>query len=472
MLEKKAILLFLVGLLAVFCLSVPAWADVTPSLEVSAPSQVNVDDTFNVSVNVNNVTELAGVQFYLSYDSAVLEVTGDLATGNIFTNPFEAIKEYDNASGIIEYYAIVIPPQTYSGSGTVLTINFEAKASGTCPLTLSNTLLAKSDSSEISEINHTVTSSSVTVINQNAQAPQVTSRTPAVNATNVDLNEPVSATFNMDVTVVDLSGVTIKAGSTPVTGVSASLATNNRTINITHDTLAYNTLYTVTIPAGAVENSCGLTNDQVSWNFTTKEQELTVDVSLVGDNISPERPLTINGEASQSVSWQVVVKDSSGQVVKDYPAETGTTVDLQYTPEMDLPVVAEYSAEVTTTPSGGATITKTFNVYNYPLKITTVNITGSGDSRMVSAEVANLDATDLADAIGICQVTKTDANGVSVVYLTVNEPVTVSASGATLQFNVNASEMSGDYQVEVYLWSNTENGWATLGQPGTADLTI
>jgi hypothetical protein len=93
-------------------------------------------------------------------------------------------------------------------------------------------------------------------------APTITSTSPENNASNVAVNTPVSVEFNKDFIVVDLSGITLTANSVAVEGVTATQS--DASIVITHPILDYATIYTVTIPAGAVKGV-----DAYPWSFTT-----------------------------------------------------------------------------------------------------------------------------------------------------------------------------------------------------------
>ncbi|WP_221930362.1 Ig-like domain-containing protein [Gracilimonas mengyeensis] len=114
-------------------------------------------------------------------------------------------------------------------------------------------------------------SSSVSVADQVRPAPALASSSPASGATGAAPTAPVTATFDKDVSVVDLSGVTITGGGSPAGGVSASL-TSTTELSITHNAFATGVSYTVTIPAGALQNVDGVANGAITWSFTTVDQ--------------------------------------------------------------------------------------------------------------------------------------------------------------------------------------------------------
>lgn len=101
-------------------------------------------------------------------------------------------------------------------------------------------------------------------------APTVISTDPANNATAVDLNKVIRATFSMpmDPLTINTATFTLKNGATPVAGtVSYSGTTASFTPS---SNLLSSTTYTATITTGA-KNVAGtpMTNDYV-WTFTTK----------------------------------------------------------------------------------------------------------------------------------------------------------------------------------------------------------
>ena len=115
--------------------------------------------------------------------------------------------------------------------------------------------------------------------------PQVVSTTPFCGETYVSLDEQVEAVFDMDLTAVNLSSVTIKdAANNSLSGVSASLGTDKRTVNIAHNNFAYNTVYTVTIPSGSVKSTVNnTTNDAVSCSFTTLPEPDQYNLTVATD---------------------------------------------------------------------------------------------------------------------------------------------------------------------------------------------
>ncbi|MEW6458222.1 MAG: S8 family serine peptidase [Bacillota bacterium] len=102
-----------------------------------------------------------------------------------------------------------------------------------------------------------------------AVPPGVKSTVPAHGATGVAVNTNITVTFSESVIKgVYFDGITISGGGTTVShtyGLSGSMLTLNPDAN-----LAHSTVYTVTIPAGAVQDAAGNPSDAHSFSFTTQ----------------------------------------------------------------------------------------------------------------------------------------------------------------------------------------------------------
>ncbi|HKK45472.1 MAG TPA: Ig-like domain-containing protein [Balneolaceae bacterium] len=112
-------------------------------------------------------------------------------------------------------------------------------------------------------------------------APMVSQRAPEDGAVGVAVDSALSITFNQLVKQVDLSEITISDGNTEVGHTVAHLA--DSTITIRHDELDNNQRYTVTIPAGAVENSDGVLNKTIVWSFRSIKSKPLADRIEPGD---------------------------------------------------------------------------------------------------------------------------------------------------------------------------------------------
>ena len=216
-------------------------------------------------------------------------------------------------------------------------------------------------------------------------------------------------------------------------------------------------------------NSAGTGYGEVK-SFTTKksggteptELEVTVELSRTED-VNYARPLGIEGVASESVNWQILIKDSSGTVMDTFSPAAGTSFSVEYRPaQTDLPYSAEYTVEVTATPAEGDPFveTKTFGVTNYSFKAAELNVSASAGTLSVSAVVENLEA-EAKQVQGILQVTNSAGD---VVDLHIGEPVTIESMGSkNLEFSCSDIETPGTYQAQLFLWLQTEGGWIILG---------
>ena len=103
---------------------------------------IHIGDTFEFDVRAESVSDLAGWQFDIAFDSTVLEAL-DVSEGNFLKTDggvtFFQSGRIDNAAGkIIGLIAGRISEGGVSGSGSVLQVRFKAKAEGETGLTLQN----------------------------------------------------------------------------------------------------------------------------------------------------------------------------------------------------------------------------------------------------------------------------------------------------------------------------------------------
>jgi hypothetical protein len=128
-------------------LSVPCIASADPATGVSvepASKVVGVRETFSVDIFVDPGTDIAGVQFSLSFNASVV-TANSVTEGNLLkqggASTFFIPGTIDNGAGTITDVAgaITTPGQTVSQSGIFVTISFTAgTAEGTSALDLSN----------------------------------------------------------------------------------------------------------------------------------------------------------------------------------------------------------------------------------------------------------------------------------------------------------------------------------------------
>jgi len=132
--------------------------------------------------------------------------------------------------------------------------------------------------------------------------PQVVLLTPEADAVDVALDAEVSVTFDVDITAVDLTGITI----TPDPG-NVVPTVNNAVLTIAHDDFAYNTTYTVLVPAGAVSDGINATIEPVTWSFKTllDVAACNAPTNIVISNVQETEATVTWTEVGAGTQWRV-----------------------------------------------------------------------------------------------------------------------------------------------------------------------
>lgn len=142
--------------------------------------------------------------------------------------------------------------------------------------------------------------------------------TPVNNAANVAINANVAATFTVNISGSDLSGITI----TPDPGnVSASI--KDKVLTIAHNDFAYETDYTVTIPAATIDGCA----EAIEWTFTTVQGVGIKDTSLNSVNIYPNPAKEVVHLNNLPENSTITLYDLSGRKINEYKASQ--TLDIQ-----------------------------------------------------------------------------------------------------------------------------------------------
>jgi len=105
-----------------------------------------VGDNLAVDVVISNVTYLMGYEFKLGYDANILAAT-EIAVGEFFSD-FVLVKKETNHTGGWAWLAVCTPfgsPHGVTGSGVLATITFEVRLTGSCNLTLYDTVMVGRD---------------------------------------------------------------------------------------------------------------------------------------------------------------------------------------------------------------------------------------------------------------------------------------------------------------------------------------
>ena len=116
---------------------------------IDACQAVEAGDTFEVDVTIQEVTDLAGFEAHLVYDPSVLRVTAVdydyfLATAGTLMVVGEAPPDTDGTFRMVAAL-LPLPDVGASGEGVLARITFEALASGSCDLDLSEVKLGDSN---------------------------------------------------------------------------------------------------------------------------------------------------------------------------------------------------------------------------------------------------------------------------------------------------------------------------------------
>lgn len=145
--------------------------------------------------------------------------------------------------------------------------------------------------------------------------PTVVSTLPLADATSIAIDVVVSATFSEDIQAgTNFGGIAISEA----TGVSASI--DGATLTIAHDAFAYETSYTVTIPAGSVKDSAdNLLAEAKVWSFTVvTEEEAEFDPYIYDTNEDGEFSKAETLAAVNDYLADNITKNQALEVVKLY----------------------------------------------------------------------------------------------------------------------------------------------------------
>jgi LysM repeat protein len=153
-------------------------------------SSVQVNNIVNISIKVDNITNLVAFEIHLSFDPHVLEVTG-MTNGGFVPADFTAQNVFDNVAGTIDYAVAQVNRPPSQGSGALLNIAFRAKENGSSTLTTRATqaaptglLLADQDGTGIQ--------ASWAPGTVNVETPQATTVTPTFTPTPTNTPTPTS----------------------------------------------------------------------------------------------------------------------------------------------------------------------------------------------------------------------------------------------------------------------------------------
>ncbi len=148
-------IIFFVGLMALTVVSSPGKADGEfASVSIVCPSSVNKGDTFTVNITIEDVADLAGCNYDITYNSSIISaitngtggpivVPGSIGGEDLDVSRFGFIPEgtQSRIRVIQDFYE---DGATLSGSGFLVSLNFTAIAAGSTAIGLENRVLSNS----------------------------------------------------------------------------------------------------------------------------------------------------------------------------------------------------------------------------------------------------------------------------------------------------------------------------------------
>ena len=159
--KKTRLIIFTLTVLSIIMLPNITHADsITVQVDPST-FKVHLGETFTVNITVNDVTDLAVWEFQLYYLNTVLNCTGvaegpflEQGGSTFFVSQID--NEYNATHGrLLAGCTLLGAVPGVDGSGTLITVTFQAKATGTTPLHLANTELKDSSEPPRNHISHT-----------------------------------------------------------------------------------------------------------------------------------------------------------------------------------------------------------------------------------------------------------------------------------------------------------------------------
>jgi hypothetical protein len=269
--SQKVIAIFVVSVLCLLLSGLPTYAAGTAIVSVSAPTQVvSCGTQFTVYITVQPNNAIAGVQFNLSFNPALVTVNS-VSEGNLLkqggANTYFTPGTINNNVGTITGVAgaITTPSQTVSTSGTFAIITFTAGTTkGTSSCTLSNVIVGDINGQSVS----------VNVVNGQV----TTDHSPVLTAIgNKTINEMALLSFTILATDSDGDSLTYSASNLPAgSNFNASIRTFSWT------------------PTYSQSGSYPNVHFQVSDGSLTTSEDITITVN----NVNQSPVLTAIGSKS------------------------------------------------------------------------------------------------------------------------------------------------------------------------------
>ncbi|MDX8361149.1 S8 family serine peptidase [Cytobacillus sp. IB215316] len=207
-------------------------------------------------------------------------------------------------------------------------------------------------------------------------------------------------------------------------------------------------------------------------------EELSIDPK---NNVSTHRPVTIAASSTESISWDVKLIDPTGAEIA-LPADAGTTYTTTFVPD-EFTVNGLYEVVVTGSINDQQVneITDTFEVYNYPIKIKSVDVlneageaattfTQSGKVR-IKANIENL-GPNAESPLVIIQVKDDQDVVVDLSFFTIDQLIDGASNGFGSELQLSNLD-KGTYSIDVFVWDDWNSPSAlSEASKGIATFTV
>ena len=313
-------------------------------------------EELKVPITIQNANGMAGAQFDLNYKPEVAVATA-VEIGDLVKDFMLAANLNEAANGKVRIG--LVGAKGVTGNGTLVVVTFKLSDKD------GNTYVDLKDV-ELNDENGIITypqTKNGKIEIKAAPKPIVKSTIPVNDATNVAIDAPVSATFDLGIELKNPDGVTIKDAvyGAPVSGVKATLAAGNKTLDIAHDKFNYLTKYIVTIQSNSVQSVVYKTyNDEYSWIFTTVSPKPIVKNTIPVNNAEN---VPINTELSATFDQKISVAQAAYIKINNQPVkiEDVTAADKKLTiKHADFALNTNYMVEI----GAGSVQSVVYKTYN------------------------------------------------------------------------------------------------------------
>lgn len=174
---------------------------------------VAVGSTVNVTVRVDGVSNLRGVEVHITFDPALLEIVDtdstragvQIALGPFLSPDYPVQNDADLTAGHLDFAYSQLPPSVpVSGSGVLATITFRGRAAGTSALSFTSVILADAAAAPIPSTT------------QNGQLTVTSGETTPTPATPTSTPPPPTPTTGTVLTLSPQSAAVALGGTTTV----------------------------------------------------------------------------------------------------------------------------------------------------------------------------------------------------------------------------------------------------------------